>query len=140
MAAKVLTPEAAGVELAKVLKVMRRETEQLAELTKERKGRIAALAKRARELESIVLGDAVQVELDTSEPEPEAPPAVAAEVVGKKRGKGKHEALIRCPRVECNAIHRTGDGIEPACWEAMTPQQREQLISGKGTGDGIQAR
>lgn len=134
--AKVLTPEAAGHELAKVLKVARRKTEQLAELTKERKGELAALAKRARELESIVLGDAVQVELDTTEPdEPEASPAQAAEALGKRpRGKGKREHLVRCPNVVCQAIHRTGDSIPDDCWAAMNEDERAKL-SPRGVND-----
>jgi hypothetical protein len=134
--AKVLSPEAAGHELAKVLKVMRRETEQLAEVVKERKGRIAALAKRARELESIALGDAVQVELPTEpDPEPEASPDVAADVVGKRRGKGRKEHLVRCPDVTCQAVHRTGDSIPDSCWAAMNEEERAKL-SPRGVNDG----
>lgn len=64
---KILTPDAAGRELAKVLRFVARREEALKELVKERRGEIAALLKRARELESIALGEAQQVELDTGE-------------------------------------------------------------------------
>jgi hypothetical protein len=68
---KILTPDKAGRELARVLDQHRREREDLAELVKERKGRIAALAKRAAELVDLANGRVpVQLEVDTGEPEP----------------------------------------------------------------------
>lgn len=92
---KVLTPDAAGRELAKVLRLAGQKEEQLKDVTKERRGEIAALHKRARELQGIVLGDAVQVELDTGgeeEGEPTAPPAQAAEVLTRKGKRKRNDA------------------------------------------------
>lgn len=88
---KVLTADAAGRELAKVLRVAATKEDQLRDLVKERKGEIAALHKRARELMDIANGAPVQVELDTEgEDEPAAPAAVVAEVVAPpKKGKRK---------------------------------------------------
>lgn len=127
--AKVLTPDAAGRELAKVLRLAAQKEEQLKDITKERKGEIAKLMKRARELQGIALGDAQQVELPTEpDPEPEASPAAAAEVLGKKgRGKGKREHLVRCPNITCQKIHRTGDFIPEDCRAVMNPEQLAQL-------------
>lgn len=93
----VLTPDAAGRELAKVLRVIGREREQLADIVKERRGHIAALEKRARELVDIANGAAVQVELDTDEgereEEPAAAPAVVASIVAPpKRDRGRKKA------------------------------------------------
>jgi hypothetical protein len=63
---KPMTPEGAGRELAKVLDLVDREREALADVVKERKGRIARLEKRARELRDLATGrDGVQGELDT---------------------------------------------------------------------------
>ena len=64
---RALSPDRAGRELAKVLAVAARRREQLADLVKERKGEIAILDKRARELMDIANGAPVQVEIDTGD-------------------------------------------------------------------------
>jgi hypothetical protein len=105
---KVLTPDAAGRELAKVMRLAAQKDEQLRDLVKERKGEIAALHKRARELQGIVLGDAVQVELDTgdeSEPAAEpAPVAAAAETLTKARKRKKGERHTEADEVRDRAV------------------------------------
>lgn len=108
---RVLTAEAAGRELAKVLRVTRREREKLADVTKEAKGRIAALEKRARELEDIANGAAVQVELDTGDDEPA--PTTAAAIA---------DALDRRPRKrrraeDCGACGVAADQPSDGCEE-----------------------
>lgn len=75
---KVLTPDKAGRELAKVLDQARREREELADMTKAKRGRIAALEKRGRELMDIANGRVgVQVEMDTSGEEDEDAPGAS---------------------------------------------------------------
>lgn len=122
--AKVLTPEAAGRELAKVLRLAAQKDEQLKDLVKERKGEIAALHKRARELQSIVLGDAVQVELDTTDEEapPEAPPAQVAEVLGRKsKRRERQDAQAAALSEPCGACGVPADKPSADCEECDHP-------------------
>ena len=63
---KVLTQDAAGRELARVLVAVAKERGDLAAHTKTVKGRIAAMEERAAQLAAIANGEAQQVELDTT--------------------------------------------------------------------------
>ena len=116
--AKVLTADAAGRELAKVLRVAATKEDQLRDLVKERKGEIAALHKRARELMDIANGAPVQVELDTSdegEDEPTAAPAVVAEVLkparSAKRERQRAQEAAHADRAALDAA-----AAEPIVW------------------------
>jgi hypothetical protein len=61
-----MTPDAAGRELARVRVQVRRERERLAAHVKTAKGRIDALEERADQLCAIANGEEQQTELDTT--------------------------------------------------------------------------
>lgn len=99
MTPKVLTPEKPGRELARVLHTIRRLREELANLNKDARGRIARLEDRASELCDVVAGRAgVLAELDTGTDETAEVLATARKGRSRKfpLGSGLEEPCTKC--------------------------------------------